>query len=90
MVLVQLRLVIEEIELRGSANHMQVNHVSGLGRKVRQPGIEIRCRVATAVCHQAVLQQRCERRRSQANPSASQKLTARLQLGILLEWVHHF
>ena len=40
VVLDQLRLVVEQIELRRRADHVQVDHVLGLRRKVRRPGGE--------------------------------------------------
>ena len=85
VVLDQFRLVIEQIELRRSADHVQVDHVLRPGRKVGWPsGKRIWRRWTRWSSRRTLRQQRAEGERTQADSRSLQELAARLRLKILL------
>jgi len=77
-----LRLVVEQIHLRRSTDHVQVDHALGLWRKLRPLSMRIRC------IRQRLAKQRSQRRTTEHVFTASEELMTGL-IGVpFLEEVH--
>src|SRR5579864_2582663 len=73
VVLVQLRLVVEQIQLRRRAGHEQVNHALGLWREMRLLGGQ---RISLSSQRPGV-EQRAQRQRSNAEAALAEKVPPR-------------
>src|SRR5688572_3820289 len=88
VVFLQLRLVIEKVELRGRADHVKIDHALRPRSKVRRP-----CREGIACPRwtrgkKAVSEQRAERHRAEAQPGSPQERAAGDVLAVFIERVH--
>ena len=84
VVLLQSRLVVEEIELRGTAGHVQINNVLGFCGERRFPGCQRICRTIRISGHTIALQQGRQSDRSQSNPGLPEEMAARNGLQVFL------
>jgi hypothetical protein len=80
----ELRLVIEQIELRRRPDHVQVDHALGARRKLRQTRAKwVGWGQSTLASGEALLHQRAERHCAETDARRIQKLAPRLTLRVL-------
>ena len=90
--LVHHRLVVVQIHLRRPADHVQIDHLLGLRREMRQirGNVFSRFRAARIAAGQAIAHQRCERRSAEQVASLGEEVAACEVLTELVEGVHDF
>ena len=81
--LMHLRLVVEEVDLRRAAHHVQVDHALCLGRKLRAGG-----KTAGSLARHGLAKQRCQSSASQEVLATGKKVAARFKLTEIVEGAH--